>query len=173
MQRTLAFFPLCLFAAGCTADMKASAPSAASAHATLADATGASRGTATLVEKSDGLEVRITGEGLPAGTHGVHLHTVGRCDPPDFKSAGAHWNPTMKQHGRDNPQGAHAGDLPNLEVGADGRGSVRFTVPQGTLVTLLDDDGAAVVIHADADDYRTDPSGNSGGRIACGVIERS
>ena len=173
MQRTLAFFPLCLFAAGCTADMKASAPSTASAHATLADATGASRGTATLVEKSGGLEVRITGEGLPAGTHGVHLHTVGRCDPPDFKSAGAHWNPTMKQHGRDNPQGAHAGDLPNLEVGADGRGSVRFTVSQGTLATLLDDDGAVVVIHADADDYRTDPSGNSGGRIACGVIERS
>ena len=171
MQRTLALFPLCLFAVGCTTDMQQSAPPSGGAHASLADATGASRGTVMLVETS-GLEVRITGEGLPAGTHGVHLHTVGRCDAPDFQSAGAHWNPTMKQHGRDNPQGAHAGDLPNLVVGADGRGTVRFTVPQGALAALLDNDGAAVVIHASADDYRTDPSGNSGGRIACGVIER-
>lgn len=78
----------------------------------------------------------------------------------------------MKQHGRDNPQGAHAGDLPNLVVGADGRGTIRLTVPQGSLSGLLDADGAALVIHAKADDYRTDPSGNSGGRIACGVIVR-
>lgn len=173
MQRALAFAPFCLLAVSCTTGMSGSAPSAAGANASLADAAGAPRGAATLVETSAGLEVRITGEGLPTGTHGVHLHAVGRCDPPDFQSAGAHWNPTMKQHGHDNPQGAHAGDLPNLVIGADGRGEVRFTVPQSTLASLLDADGAAVVVHANADDYRTDPSGNSGGRIACGVVERS
>ena len=172
MPRALALIPLSLLAVGCSTEMSSSAPSAGGAHASLADATGAARGSATFVETSGGLEVRISGEGLPAGTHGVHLHAVGRCDPPDFKSAGPHWNPMMKHHGRDNPEGAHAGDLPNLVVGADGRGMVRFTVPQGSLSGLLDADGAAVIIHADADDYRTDPSGNSGGRIACGVIER-
>jgi Cu-Zn family superoxide dismutase len=172
MQRASALVPLCLFAAGCMAGTNTSDASAGGAHAALADATGAPRGSVSFVDTASGLEVRITGEGLPAGTHGVHLHAVGRCDPPDFQSAGAHWNPAMKQHGRDNPQGAHAGDLPNLVVGADGRGMIRFTVPQGSLSGLLDADGAALVIHAKADDYRTDPSGNSGGRIACGVIER-
>jgi len=172
MQRIFALVPLCLIAAGCAAGVDGAAASTGGAHASLADATGAARGTATLVETSGGLEVRVSGEGLPAGTHGIHLHAVGRCEAPDFQSAGAHWNPGMKQHGRDNPRGAHAGDLPNLVVGADGRGMVRFTVPQGTLAGLLDADGAAVVIHANPDDYRTDPSGNSGGRIACGVIER-
>jgi Cu-Zn family superoxide dismutase len=173
MPRVLAFAPLCLLAAGCTAGMNGSAPPAAGAGASLSDATGAPRGMATLAETSAGLEVRILGQGLPPGIHGVHLHAVGRCDAPDFQSAGAHWNPTMKQHGHDNPQGAHAGDLPNLVIRADGRGELRFTVPQGTLASLLDADGAAVVVHANADDYRTDPSGNSGGRIACGVLERS
>lgn len=171
MQRAIALAPLCLFALGCTAEMNSSASSAGGAHASLADATGASRGSASFVDTTSGLEVRITAQGLPGGTHGVHLHAVGRCDGPDFQSAGSHWNPAMKQHGRDNPQGAHAGDLPNLVIGADGRGMVRFIVPQASLSGLLDADGAAVVIHANADDYRTDPSGNSGGRIACGVIE--
>jgi Cu-Zn family superoxide dismutase len=171
MQRMLAVVPLCLVSA-CMAGANSSEASSGGAHASLADATGAPRGTASLVDTGSGLEVRVAGEGLAAGTHGVHLHTVGRCDAPNFQSAGAHWNPAMKQHGRDNPQGAHAGDLPNLVVGADGRGMVRFTVPGASLETLLDADGAAVVIHADADDYRTDPSGNSGGRIACGVIVR-
>lgn len=172
MLRILALVPFCLAAAGCMAGTNTSATSAGGAHASLADTSGALRGTASFVDTGSGLEARISAEGLPAGTHGVHLHMVGRCDPPDFQSAGAHWNPAMKQHGRDNPQGAHAGDLPNLIVGADGRGMIRFTVPQASLSTLLDADGAAVVIHAKADDYRTDPSGNSGGRIACGVIVR-
>lgn len=172
MQRSLALVPLCFFASACMAGTNTSPSSTEGAHASLADATGAPRGSASLVDTASGLEVRVSGEGLPAGTHGVHLHTVGRCDAPGFQSAGAHWNPAMKQHGRDNPQGAHAGDLPNLVVGADGRGTIRFTVPESSLSTLLDADGAAVVIHAGADDYRTDPSGNSGGRIACGVIVR-
>lgn len=172
MRRTLVLIPLCFVSAGCMTGTTTSGTSAGGAHAMLADAAGAPRGSASIVDTSSGLQVRISGEGLPAGTHGVHLHAVGRCDGPDFQSAGAHWNPGMKQHGRDNPQGAHAGDLPNLVVGADGRGMVRFAVPEGSLSGLLDADGAAVVIHVNADDYRTDPSGNSGGRIACGVIVR-
>ncbi|MBA2920054.1 superoxide dismutase family protein [Sphingomonas sp. MAH-20] len=172
MQRLLALVPLCFAATGCMTATDSAGPSAEGAHASLADAAGAPRGSASFVDTASGLEVRVTGEGLPAGPHGVHLHMAGRCDPPDFQSAGAHWNPGMKQHGRDNPQGAHAGDLPNLIAGADGRGTVRFTVPGASLSELLDADGAALVVHASADDYRTDPSGNSGGRIACGVVVR-
>jgi Cu-Zn family superoxide dismutase len=121
------------------------------------------------------LAVRVEAAGLAPGVYGVHLHAVGRCDPPGFASAGPHWNPTGRQHGRDNPAGAHLGDLPNLNVGADGRGAVAFEVRGASLLegganALLDADGAAVVVHAQADDYRTDPSGNSGARIACGVL---
>jgi Cu-Zn family superoxide dismutase len=99
---------------------------------------------------------------------------TGECDSPDFSRAGAHWNPSGRLHGSENPQGPHLGDIPNLVVGSDGRGMVEFTIAGAQLESgahrLLDDDGAAVVIHADADDYRTDPSGNSGARIACGVL---
>ncbi|MEA3039596.1 MAG: superoxide dismutase, Cu-Zn family [Sphingomonadales bacterium] len=121
------------------------------------------------------LRVRVDAVGLAPGTYGVHLHAVARCDPPGFASAGPHWNPTARQHGRDNPMGMHMGDLPNLVVGADGRGSYEYAIADATLAgtaadALLDADGAAVVIHAQADDYRTDPSGNSGARIACGVL---
>jgi len=118
--------------------------------------------------------VRVAATGLPPGPHGAHLHAVGRCDPPDFSSAGPHWNPTNRQHGTDNPAGPHMGDMPNLTAAQDGSGTIDFTVRgatmQGGQQALLDADGAALVIHADADDYRTDPSGNSGGRIACAVI---
>src|SRR3954471_3153687 len=121
------------------------------------------------------LRVRLEAAGLAPGTYGAHLHAVGRCDPPAFASAGPHWNPTIRQHGRDNPLGMHMGDLPNLVVGADGRGSYEFAIADAAFAgpsadALLDTDGAAVVIHAQADDYRTDPSGNSGARIACGVL---
>lgn len=142
------------------------------ATAVLAGADGSPRGSATLRDASGGLAVKISAEGLPAGTHGIHIHTTGRCEAPDFASAGGHWNPTARQHGRDNPQGAHHGDLPNLVVGADGRATLAMTTPGGSLAELFDADGAALVIHASADDNRTDPSGNSGGRIACGVITR-
>jgi Cu-Zn family superoxide dismutase len=105
----------------------------------------------------------------------VHLHQTGRCDAPDFASAGPHWNPTSHQHGRLNPQGPHLGDLPNLQVAANGSGRIDFVVPvpAGTAAganPLLDADGTALVIHAAADDLWTDPSGNSGARIACGVL---
>ena len=111
--------------------------------------------------------------GMPAGEHGAHLHTVGRCDAPDFTTAGGHLNPLGKKHGTHNPQGSHLGDLPNLVVAADGTGSL--TIPlAGTAAeleaSLFDGDGTAIVVHAGPDDYMTDPAGNSGGRIACGVF---
>jgi Cu-Zn family superoxide dismutase len=113
--------------------------------------------------------------GVRAGTYGAHVHAVGRCDAPDFASAGPHWNPTGEQHGGSNPQGMHMGDLPNLMVDADGRGKLEITLPGTRLVAgssaMMDADGAAIVIHERADDYRTDPSGNSGARIACGVFK--
>ncbi|HZF42711.1 MAG TPA: superoxide dismutase family protein [Sphingomonadaceae bacterium] len=140
----------------------------------LNDAAGATRAVATLRERSGGVLVRIDARQIAAGAYGAHIHTTGRCDAPDFASAGPHWNPTGQQHGRENPQGAHLGDLPNLVVGADGRGRVEFLIAGATLTrgaqAMLDADGAAVVVHAAADDNRTDPSGNSGARIACGVV---
>ncbi len=141
------------------------------ATAMLHAADGTARGRAVLTESNGAIRLTVDAQGLPAGSHGIHLHTVGRCDAPDFQTAGAHWNPTMKMHGRDNPMGAHDGDLPNLVIEADGRGSVSVGIA-GAWATLLDADGAAVVVHAGPDDYRTDPSGNSGGRIACGVLSR-
>jgi Cu-Zn family superoxide dismutase len=121
-----------------------------------------------------GLQVRVQAAGLPAGHYGIHLHAVGRCEGPAFASAGPHWNPTARQHGSLNPAGHHLGDLPNLDVDTDGAGRLEFAISGATLSAadgIFDADGTAVVIHAAADDYRTDPSGNSGARIACGVFK--
>lgn len=144
-------------------------------NADLRDAQGRSRARATVEQSGDSLRVRVEATAMTPGSYGAHIHTVGRCDAPDFTTAGPHWNPTGQKHGKDNPQGMHKGDLPNLAVGADGRGSFEYTIPHAILsgmlpTKLVDGDGAAVVIHAKADDYRTDPSGNSGDRIACGVL---
>ena len=129
---------------------------------------------ATVIEAADGLRVRVSATGLASGAYGAHIHAVGRCDPPTFESAGPHWNPTDREHGMQNPQGPHLGDLPNLMVGENGEGSFELRIPGARLAggarSMLDGDGAALVIHAGADDYRTDPSGNSGARIACGVF---
>jgi Cu-Zn family superoxide dismutase len=138
----------------------------------MRDSAGRNLGTLTLTETAQG--ITVTGEltGLRPGAHGIHIHMVGQCQPP-FESAGPHWNPTNRQHGLQNPQGPHFGDLPTLTAGADSAYSVRATTAGGTLRgtnALMDTDGASVVIHANADDDRTDPSGNSGARIACGVI---
>ena len=146
--------------------------SAAEVRAAVRDASGRDLGVLTLHD--DGTGISITGrlQGLPPGMHGFHIHEAGRCEPP-FESAGGHWNPTNRQHGRENPNGPHLGDLPNIPVAADSSAVLQVSVSGGTLRgadALLDGDGAAVVIHAGADDDRTDPSGNSGGRIACGVI---
>lgn len=139
----------------------------------LVNAAGQSIGTVRAWQTTGGVSFRISATGLPHGIHGihgVHVHAVGRCDPPDFASAGAHWNPAGRQHGMNNPAGPHAGDLPNVEVAANGALAATLTLPGASMPALLDADGAALVIHANADDYRTDPSGNSGGRIACAVI---
>lgn len=140
------------------------------AQADLKMADGTDVGKAIAEEVDGAIRVMVEVHGMTKGVHGAHVHTVGKCEGPDFASAGGHWNPTAHQHGKDNPMGPHSGDLPNLSVGEDGRDRTIFTLPGGTYQGLMDEDGAALVIHANADDYKTDPSGNSGGRIACGVF---
>ena len=132
----------------------------------LLAADGSARGKVTLNGTRDGLTLHVRASGLPAGDHGLHLHEKGLCDGPAFTSAGGHWNPSGRKHGRDNPAGAHLGDLPNLRIDLTGTGAASFTIAPG----MADADGTALVIHAKGDDYRTDPSGNSGDRIACAVI---
>ncbi|HEX2205745.1 MAG TPA: superoxide dismutase family protein [Longimicrobium sp.] len=138
------------------------------------DASGQEVARLTLTQiKPDSVRVRVDATRVPAGTHGTHLHAVGRCEPPGFTTAGPHMNPTNRQHGLRNPQGPHLGDMPNLVVGANGQGTLETTVA-GRLTPgqapIFDADGTALVIHARADDQVTDPSGNSGDRIACAVI---
>ena len=146
------------------------------AKATLRDTQGKDVGTATFKPTKGGVQIAISVAGLSPGKHGFHVHGAGRCEPPDFKSAGPHFNPTGKQHGHKNPQGAHAGDLPNLTVGKNGKGKATFTAKGVTLGegtgSLFSTDGTSLVIHADPDDEKTDPAGSSGARIACGVIEK-
>jgi Cu-Zn family superoxide dismutase len=134
-------------------------------------------GDALLRETPNGVLVTLELAGLPAGSHAVHVHEHGRCEPP-FQSAGGHFNPAKKHHGFENAAGYHAGDLPNVRVGADGKVSAEFlarnlTLKPGTAQSLLDGDGTALVVHGGADDYRSDPAGASGDRIACGAIERA
>ena len=167
-------------ASGCSMSDRAAAPAGepsmadATATAEARTATGvlSARGTATQV--GDSIRVRIEAMGMPSGTYAAHIHMTGVCTPPDFTSAGGHWNPTGQKHGRNNPAGMHKGDLPNLSVGTDGRGSFEYTIPGAWLRSgpspMLDADGAALVIHAKADDYMTDPAGNAGSRMACGVF---
>jgi Cu-Zn family superoxide dismutase len=145
------------------------------ASADIEDTTGKKVGEAILEQRDGTVQITATFTGLPPGAHAFHIHEVGRCDPP-FESAGAHFNPTGKQHGKDNPAGPHAGDLPNLEVPSSGGVKVDVTVKDisldGGRAGLLDADGAALVVHESADDYKSDPAGNSGKRLACGVIRR-
>lgn len=139
----------------------------------IMDANGRVVARVTAEEAGEGVRLKIEAEGMAPGAYGAHVHATGRCDAPAFTTAGPHWNPNGRQHGKDNPAGMHKGDLPNLLVGADGRGSFEYTVlgaAVGGPGGMLDSDGAAVVIHQRPDDYRTDPSGNSGDRIACGVL---
>ena len=145
----------------------------AEAEAVVRDAQGNVLGTLSLAQETMG--IRITGSlvNVPAGVHGFHVHTTGRCEPP-FTTAGGHWNPAGRQHGADNPNGKHQGDLPNVTANAQGNVLVNVLLSgasiRGGTTPLLDADGAAFVVHAVADDYRTDPAGNAGARIACGVV---
>jgi Cu-Zn family superoxide dismutase len=143
----------------------------------LKNTSGQSVGTARFTQAGNVVRILVEAKGLPPGPHGVHVHAVGKCDPPDFNSAGPHFNPTNKQHGALNPQGSHAGDLPNLTVAPDGTGRMETTTEQLSLgsgaSSVWDADGSALVVHANADDFKTDPTGNSGARIACGVLVKA
>ncbi|WP_310570662.1 superoxide dismutase family protein [Gemmatimonas sp.] len=163
-------------AASLTLDSTATAGASAGVTARVVDAGGRELGVLTFADAGAAISVDGTLRGLPPGVHGMHIHAVGRCDAPDFASAGPHWSPTPKQHGSTNEAGPHHGDLMNVTVGADSSAVVKMSTPAGSLRgenPLLDADGAAIVIHATADDYKTDPSGNSGARIACGVASGS
>lgn len=142
--------------------------------AALRTADGQQIGTASVRGELGAVVLTIDVNRMPPGTYGMHIHAVGKCEGPKFESAGSHWNPENKQHGTQNPQGAHAGDLENLTIGQNGSGGATLTLSGIELDSgqnpLLDADGAALVVHAKADDYRTDPSGNSGDRVACAVL---
>ena len=136
----------------------------------LVNSAGQSVGSVRMWQTPGGVSFRIAASALPHGIHGIHVHSVGRCDPPGFTTAGAHWNPGGAKHGFNNPAGPHRGDLPNVSVAANGVLSEAVSLAGANVADLLDADGSALVLHAAHDDYVTDPSGNSGGRIACAVI---
>jgi Cu-Zn family superoxide dismutase len=146
------------------------------ARAVLKDAQGQTVGTATIDRVQGGVRVSLRVNGLPPGRHAFHIHAVGRCEPPEFQSAGGHFNPTARKHGWKSPEGHHLGDLRDVNVGPAGKGRARVTVrgvslgkgPRG----LFGAEGTALVIHQNPDDEVTDPAGNAGPRIACGVITR-
>ena len=149
-----------------------------SAHANFVNAQGTQIGTAKLTAAGQGVKVAVKVSQLTPGEHGIHVHTVGKCEGPAFNTAGGHFNPTSSHHGihNTNTPHPHVGDLPNLVVAKNGKGNATFTIEGATLDeganSLFHEGGTALVIHAKADDLMSDPSGNSGDRIACGVIEK-
>ena len=178
MRRSAILLAAALLVAGCSrhkVDTTTPPAEGTTARVAMKDATGRPLGDLSIVQTRTG--VLITGllNGVPAGTHGIHVHTVGRCTPT-FDAAGGHFNPATKQHGYRNAQGPHAGDLPNINVAADGTVRIELFTAMFDLGSgangLFDADGSAIMIHALADDYTTDPSGSSGARIACGEVAR-
>lgn len=159
--------------AGCATLESVGGDTIATAPLELAD--GSRVGLVTLSRNAGEMTLAIDAYNLPSGLHGFHLHQTGSCIAPDFKSAGGHLNPAGKQHGSENPMGKHLGDLPNLTVGSAGTASTSVVVsddPQTAIDAIFDADGTAVVIHAGPDDYKSDPAGDAGSRIACGVLKR-
>lgn len=179
MRRLLIMLPiLCLSGLATTIITARAVPqqSPLSGHADIVNAQGQKIGAAMIHPSDSGVRIDVEVSQLSPGTHGIHIHTVGKCEGPAFASAGGHFNPTTKKHGKDNPEGSHAGDLLSIEVGADGTGKASLLAPNATLGgganSLFHEGGTALVIHEKADDYKTDPAGNSGARIACGVIQK-
>lgn len=164
-----------LFAAGCTSMSQTAMSDTATAE--LKNAAGQSVGNATFTQLQDGVRIVLTMRGMPPGAKGAHIHGVGKCEPPAFISAGGHFNPEKKQHGLQNPSGPHAGDLPNITINADGTGRLETTTSRIMLGagshSIFGANGSALVVHASADDFKTDPTGNSGARLACGVIAKT
>jgi Cu-Zn family superoxide dismutase len=154
---------------------KKSAPATPPATAEVKTADGKDVGIVTLTQTRSGVRLSGSLKGLPAGEHALHVHSVGKCEPP-FTSAGPHFNPAQKKHGKLNPEGHHAGDMDNIVVPASGNLALRMvnkdiTLEKGKPNSVFQDGGTAVVIHAAKDDYTTDPTGNAGDRIACGVVK--
>jgi Cu-Zn family superoxide dismutase len=162
-----------IIAALATLGLASSAYAVDKANAVLKDKDGKDVGKVELTETPGGVLLRLTLDGVPPGEHAFHVHAVGKCEAPDFKSAGPHFNPDETKHGLLNPEGPHSGDMPNLHVPDGGKLTVEVLNEMVTLdgeQALLDADGSAIVVHASADDYTTDPAGNAGDRIACGVV---
>jgi Cu-Zn family superoxide dismutase len=144
------------------------------ATAELKTTDGKDAGKVTLTQTSSGVRLQLALKGLPEGEHAFHVHAVGKCEPP-FTTAGPHFNPGQKKHGKTNPEGHHAGDMDNIRVAANGTVSLTvenkdITLEKGKPNSVFQDAGTAIVVHAGQDDYKTDPAGNAGDRIACGVI---
>ncbi|HEY4552568.1 MAG TPA: superoxide dismutase family protein [Bacillaceae bacterium] len=184
----LSMFVLSVAASACASDEEAkdkqlneeAAPVSAKTpyNVKIINSKGSTIGSAILSEGSKGVNIQLMAEGLEPGKKAIHIHETGKCTAPDFKSAGEHFNPLGKEHGFNNPKGFHAGDLPNIEISAQGKVEVELNATEVTLQpgqknSLLDADGSAIVIHEGPDDYKTNPAGNAGDRIACGEIVKA
>jgi Cu-Zn family superoxide dismutase len=162
---------LCSIAIGLGLTVGLAGQASAQAKADIKNAQGQSVGTATLTETPHGVLLHVTLAKAPEGTHAFHMHAVGKCEAP-FTTAGGHLNPANKKHGIKSAEGPHAGDLPNVTIPAGGMLTFDVLAPGVTMASVLDADGAAVVMHQGVDDYSTDPAGAAGDRIACGVVSK-
>jgi Cu-Zn family superoxide dismutase len=178
MKTNLKLFPALALGALTLSTLSVYAKGPAPVTVSLKTAQGEDAGTAVLKQEKGYVLLKVDVKGLPPGEHAIHVHAVAKCDPPDFKTAGGHFNPDQKKHGINNPEGHHNGDIPaNLTVKADGTDKVSIKVASISLDpnspnSVFANGGTSLVIHQKADDMVTDPAGNAGNRIACGLITR-